>query len=123
MNWTDGRIRSFITSTIRSGFRRWPEKYEALNKAKVGKKKNQQTGRLAEHYRCASCKKHYTAKDVQVDHIDPVVPLTGFTTWDSFIERLFCTAKELQVLCKTCHKNKTKEEAAERKKFKRNSND
>lgn len=116
--WTEGRLKSFITSTIRSGFRRWPEKYEALNKAKVGKKVNEATGRMAEHYRCAACRQEFTSKDVQVDHIDPVVPLTGFTTWDSFIERLFCSAKHLQVLCTTCHKRKTKEEAAERKQHK-----
>ena len=116
MKWTEGRLKSFITSTIRSGFRRWPEKYEALNKAKAGKKVNEVTGRLAEHYKCEHCKKTYVSKDVQVDHIDPVVPPSGFTSWDDFINRLFCSAKNLQVLCKTCHQVKTKKETAERKK-------
>lgn len=115
MKWTDGRIRGFITSTIRSGFRRWPEKYTALDRAKVGKIKNKQTGRLAEHYRCASCNGNFISKDVQVDHIDPVVPLTGFTTWDNFIERMFCDSEKLQVLCIKCHKDKTKKESELRK--------
>lgn len=115
VKWTDGRIRSFITSTIRSGFRRWPDKYEAINLAKSGKKINESTGRLAEHYKCAKCKELFTSKDIQVDHIDPVVPPSGFTTWDDFINRLFCPAKNLQVLCKKCHQVKTKAESEKRK--------
>jgi len=48
---------------------------------------------------------------VQVDHIIPVIdPATGFTTWDAFIERLFCDRDNLQVLCTSCHDIKTKEE-------------
>ena len=30
--WTAGRIKSFITSVLRAGSRRWPPKYETLNK-------------------------------------------------------------------------------------------
>ena len=116
--WTEGRLKSFITSTIRSGFRRWPEKYEALNKAKVGKKVNEATGRLAEHYRCAGCLKDFVVKDVQVNHIETVVPLTGFSSWDDFISRLFCSSEKLNVLCIPCHKKITKEENTMRKSFK-----
>ena len=113
--WTDGRIKGFITSTLRSGFRRWPSKYECLNAAKVGKKLNIKTNRLAEHYKCASCKGEFTNKDVEVDHINPVVdPVEGFTTWDNFIKRLYVSNKSLQVLCKKCHKIKTKEERKQR---------
>lgn len=116
-NWTDGRKKSFITSLIRAGFRRWPPKYEALAKAKTGKKINKATGRMAEHYRCAACKKHFVAKDVQVDHKDPVVcTKEGFVNWDTFIERLLCTVDNLQVLCTGCHKKKTDKERQERKK-------
>ena len=110
-NWTEGRFNSFVTSTLRAGARRWQPKYETLNEAKTEKKVNPKTGRLAQHYRCASCKQEFTAKDVQVDHIKPVVdPKKGFTTWDDFIDRLFCEKKNLQVLCVGCHKEKTKKE-------------
>lgn len=117
MNWTDGRVKGFITALIRSGFRKWPPKYECLNAAKVGKKVNKATGRVAEHYKCKKCRKHFVAKDVQVDHIDPVVdPKVGFVNWDTFISRLLCTVDNLQVLCTGCHKKKTDEERKERKK-------
>lgn len=58
-----------------------------------------------------------------IDHIESVVPVdVGFTTWDSYIERLY--EGELQVLCnypgeldgvKSCHKIKTSIENSQRK--------
>lgn len=111
MNWTDGRLKSFLTSVIRAGFRKYPAKYEALNAAKRGKKMNPATGRLAEHYECNKCHKEFVAKDVQVDHVKPVVdPKVGFVNWDVFIKRLYCTADNLQVLCIPCHEKKTAKE-------------
>jgi len=69
------------------------------------------------HYKCAKCKKHFVAADVQVDHILPVVSTTeGFVRWDLFIDSIFCEIENLQVLCKPCHKVKTELEKAERKK-------
>ena len=114
--WTEGRYRSFITSTLRGGMRRWPPKWVALKEAFVGKKINKKTGKQAMHYKCASCKKHHVAKDVQVDHIHPVVdPATGFVSWDVYIDRLFCEGENLQVLCSTCHKKKTAGEKVDAK--------
>jgi len=103
MEWTEGRRKSFITSVLRSGYRRWPPKYETLKDAQTGKKENAKTKRIAMHYKCNSCKKDYPAKEVQVDHIEPVVDSKGFSSWDIFIERLFCEKENLQVLCKACH--------------------
>jgi len=115
--WTDARFRSFVTSALRAASRRWPPKFKALKEAFVGRKTNKKTGKLAMHYKCAKCKKHFVATNVQVDHVLPVVdPKVGFVGWDSFIDRIFCEIENLQVLCKPCHKVKTEEEKAERKK-------
>ena len=115
--WTDARFRSFVTSALRAASRRWPPKFKALKEAFVGRKTIKKTGKLAMHYKCAKCKKHFVAADVQVDHIFPVVdPKTGFVSWDLFIDRIFCEIENLQVMCKPCHKVKTEEEKAERKK-------
>lgn len=115
--WTEARFRSFVTSALRAASRRWPPKYKALKNAFVGKKVNAKTGKVAMHYECAECNKHFVAVDVQVDHIDPVVdPKKGFQTWDKFIERMFVEIEKLQVLCKPCHKTKTDQEKLERKK-------
>jgi 5-methylcytosine-specific restriction endonuclease McrA len=115
--WTDARFRSFVTSALRAASRRWPPKYKALKEAFVGRKTNKKTGKLAMHYKCAKCKKHFVAADVQVDHVLPVVdPKVGFVSWDDFINRIFCEIENLQVMCKPCHKVKTEEEKLERKK-------
>ena len=113
--WTEGRLKSFITSTLRGGFRRYPPKYDSLKEAQVGKKINSKSQRLAMHYKCNRCKEAFPAKEVQVDHILPVVcPKKGFESWDIFIARLFCSSDNLQVLCKVCHGIKTKDERVKR---------
>jgi hypothetical protein len=55
-----------------------------------------------------------------IDHISPVVPITGFGVdkewdWNLFIYNLFCPASGMQVLCESCHKDKTKYENEMRK--------
>jgi len=113
--WTEARFRSFVTSALRAASRRWPPRYKALKEAFVGKKVNAKTGKQAMHYNCAECEQLFVAADVQVDHIMPVVdPKKGFTTWDNFIERMFCEMENLQVMCRSCHSVKTQAEKQER---------
>jgi len=117
MQWSEGRKKSFIISAIRSGFRRWPPKYVVLADSCVGVKINKATGRKAKHYKCNICKKDFPAKEVQADHIEPVVdPKVGFVDWNTFIERIAVDVDGYQCLCKGCHSKKTKEENSQRKK-------
>ena len=52
-------------------------------------------------------------KNVHVDHIEPIVdPSVGFVSYDVLIERMFCEAPNLQVLCSECHTIKTDNEKA-----------
>lgn len=112
--WTDARYRTFIVSALRAASRKWPPKFETLQEAYAGQLLNPKTKRISKHYKCKACKEIYPGKEVQVDHIQPVVsPTTGFTTWDEFISRLFCEKENLQVLCSECHNVKTKEEKDE----------
>lgn len=109
--WTKARKKAFIVAVLRNGSRRWPPKYNVLNAAKTEKKVNKKTGRIAQHYKCNICSGEFPAKEIQVDHIQPVVdPLVGFKDWNTFIRRLFCEEKNLQAVCKVCHKEKTKKE-------------
>ena len=67
-------------------------------------------------YECAMCKGLFGPKEVQIDHIQPVIDIIkGFTTWDDYIERLFCDVENLACLCKTCHASKTESEVHMRK--------
>ena len=109
--WTASRYNSFIKGGLRQASIRWPPKYTVLKAAEVGKRNNKATGRTAMHFVCAHCDLYYPNKQVSVDHITPVVdPAVGFDTWDKTIERMFCEADGLQVLCKGCHDKKTKGE-------------
>ena len=112
--WTEARFRAFIISALRAYMKRFPPKWKALKAASIGRVINKRSGRLAEHYKCASCDSFFVARDVQVDHIEPVVsPQEGFQDWWTYMNRLYCEAENLQVLCKPCHKQKT---AAEERK-------
>lgn len=114
--WTEARFASFVKSALRAASRKWPPKWEALKNACIGKKLNKATGKLVFHYKCAACSRLFKAVDVQVDHIEPVVDTAaGFRGWDEYINRMFCEADKLQVLCKECHSIKTANEKAERK--------
>lgn len=96
---------------LRQGTRRWPPKYQVLNESKTEKRINPKSKRLAQFYLCAACAGEFPAKEISVDHIEPVVnPVTGFVSWDEYINRMFCDKDNLQALCMTCHKIKTKEE-------------
>lgn len=87
--WTDSRFHSFVKSALRAASSRWPPKYEALKDAYVDKRINNKTGRLGKHYTCAKCSGIFPTAEVQVDHIDPVVPLSGFKNWDELVDRIF----------------------------------
>ena len=72
-------------------------------------------------YKCAECLKAVPGKidgktNHHADHIEPVVdPHVGFIDWDTVISRMFVEADGLQLLCGSCHKQKTADENAIRR--------
>lgn len=102
--------RSFVIGKLRNSFKKTPMFSEVRNAAKeeyyVESKHGKQMRRV--HFKCNSCGEFFKDKEIDVDHMDPVVnPDTGWIDYNDFIERLFCQADRLQVLCKPCHKAKT----------------
>jgi hypothetical protein len=99
----DSKLKSYCVSTLRRAWLRSPARGDALRAARVERGL----------YHCAICGPDvlHRAKDVQVDHIEPAVdPNVGWQGFDSFILRLFCDVFGLQVICKTHHDAKTREE-------------
>jgi hypothetical protein len=95
-------LSGFIFGALRRVYRFYPAKKEALKRA---------AGTGKDYYRCLYCGNYEHIKNIQIDHRDPVIdPKVGFTTWDNYIARLFCSVENLDVLCKPCHYIKTKEE-------------
>lgn len=113
--WTQARFNSFIKSALRSASVRWPPRYTVLSEALVGTKTNVKTGRMAKHYKCNRCKGEFPSKEVEVNHIIPVIPVTGFVSWDDVINRMFCEKDGFEVLCKPCHRLVTTKENEERR--------
>jgi hypothetical protein len=53
---------------------------------------------------------------IDLDHKKSVVdPNKGFGTWDDYINGLWVSAYDMQNICKDCHKEKSKQEMANRK--------
>lgn len=98
-------LSRYIINVLRRASYRLRSRTQALDKARVHYGK----------YKCAKCEQIFERQKIQVDHIDPVVPISGFTTWDEYIARLFCGPEGLQILCKPCHKQKSVAENKERR--------
>lgn len=86
---------AYIKSALRRTWGKSKQRQGALNAAKIS----------YGIYKCAKCLKSTRRKDINVDHI---IPVGKFSTFDLYIERLFCDTSGLRVLCKSCHKVKTK---------------
>ena len=124
---TEAGFRSYIMSGIRSKSRFWKPKSIAIAKTFVGKGKNPETGKLCKLHKCPQCEGLFPQGKMDADHIEPVVPIEGFKTspetflsydWNQVLQRLFCEAEGYSVVCKGCHKDKTKKENQQRRKNK-----
>lgn len=90
-------LKSWLIPRLRRISRFWPEANEAMKLAWVS----------PGQYRCASCQDVYHSSEVQRDHIEPIIKVSGFTDWHDVITKLFCPREGYQILCKTCHSAKT----------------
>lgn len=105
--------QTFAMNSLRRASYKWRGRWMA-------EKKYKHEGR--NRYWCAICgpEKIYGKKDVQLDHVAPVVdPLTGITTMDEWIDRLLVDEDGWQLLCKPCHLVKTQAENVVRREVKK----
>lgn len=108
-----------IRGALRRVFSRSPVIREVLFKvrrevARYNKDGNR-SKKDAVQYLCNVCKNYVGSTMVTVDHIEPVVSVTdGFIDLQTFKDRLFCAAENLQVICDTCHNVKTQSERISR---------
>lgn len=104
--YTESQFWQFVRSGLRSKYNKWGPKWDVLKKAR----QKSRAKRYKWKYRCAKCKKLYPMKEVSVDHIVPCGSLKTYDDLPGFVERLFCEEENLQVLCSSCHKKKSKED-------------
>ena len=103
----DPRFRSMVMSALRSASRWWVPSEACIKKQKVG----------VARYQCAICPAIVKLSEMKRDHIDPVIPVTGFTSWSDVVLRMFAKEDNYQGICKTCHAAKTLEENRERRRL------
>ena len=86
-----------------------PAKAEAVRRARrkfrIGAYKNGRD-KFKTKFECAQCKCLMEREALEVDHIKEVGQFDG--SWTEYINRLFCSVDNLQVLCRVCHAKKTK---------------
>lgn len=120
-------VQAAVYSALRRKFKAYPGYKDTLDEAKeeyfIKSKHGKDMRRV--HYKCADCGEMFKRQEVEVDHIEPVIPVEGIPMNDElpdfnvYIARLFCPEDNLQVLCKSCHKKKSAEEKKERAKYKK----
>lgn len=101
--------KNMIKGAIRRTFRLSPQMYEVMQAARVELppkplKDGSPGKQIQVRFRCACCGELFPSKFVQVDHIDPVVPLhktEAHMSYDELAERIICDKKNLQVICST----------------------
>lgn len=105
---TTAQYFAIIRSALREGYRKhYPLSRIVRDKAKRPSESDNK--RLKWEYQCAYCKKWYSGKDTQVDHIEECGELNTYRDIPRFVRTLFCEEDNLQVLCSKCHDKKTKE--------------
>lgn len=112
--WTESRYFQFIRSALRAAWNKYPVKGQVLRAAR----RSTTVSKTKKHrfeYRCAVCDKNYIGSQVQVDHINPCGSLKTYEDLPRFVATLFCEADNLQVICTTCHSDKTQAEREAKK--------
>jgi hypothetical protein len=94
-----------LVSAVRKVWRYSPTRLAAIQSAKDPEN--------PKHVICAKCFTSVHQKLSTVEHLECVVPVTGFDSWDFYIQRMQSDA--LAVYCEACAKAKTKEENATRR--------
>lgn len=107
------KLTTWLTPKLRRLSMQWAGKSIARDNAKIyiqdGYYKNGNP-KIIRYYVCQNpeCGLIVDEENSQMDHIEPVVSVDGFTTWDNYIETLFSNPNNYACLCLTCHAEKTR---------------
>ena len=113
-NWTEAGFWGFLRSGFRQMSTRWPPLSDVLKARR--REYHGPNKRQKYEYQCEQCEQWFPqAKTiggkrkalVHVDHIEECGTLKSFDDVQGFMERLFCEADGLRVLCESCHQSRT----------------
>lgn len=102
----DKQLKKFLIPILRRKSLYWPARNEAIKLSR----------RERGFYECASCKNLFGRKEINADHVRPVINVkTSWVSWDHFIDSLLCDVSNFQILCISCHSIKSALETEIRK--------
>lgn len=91
-------LKRFLIPILRRKSLFYPERARAINLSKIERG----------FYRCKACEGAFSRKQIHVDHKQSVISVKdAWIDWNTYIERLFVPAEQMQVLCINCHSAKT----------------
>lgn len=115
------RDRGLIKGAIRRVFSRSELRRSVLEATKVAYV-DVSRPRVKKWSVCPLCEQFTPTYKMQVDHIDPIIPLHSTLeemTWDEVINRMWCDRINLRATCVLCHTIKTTIERKERLRIKK----
>jgi len=123
---TEAAFRSKIINALRKVSMFWKPKNVAMKRAMGGTRTNPKTGKDKTYYVCEESGEFGWLEDMHADHVEPVVPdFWGDTTrflgvnWNEYVKRMFVEEDGYQIILKSLHKIKTKEENQRRRESKK----
>lgn len=114
--------RNLIKGAIRRVFSRSDLRKKVVDLTIMRGYTNPDRPRVKKWSMCSMCDELTPTYKIQVDHIEPIVPLDSSLadmSWDTVIDRVWCEENNLQAVCETCHNFKSKEENFIRRKNKK----
>lgn len=124
MSKTNPRItkkeRNLLKGCIRRTFSRSELREKAVAASRVDHY-DPERKRVKKWSICPECQVLTPTYKMEVDHVDPIIPVNGSfedMTLDEVVDRTWCPENKLKAKCSDCHEIKTKAENKERKRIK-----
>jgi 5-methylcytosine-specific restriction endonuclease McrA len=126
---TPKQVNYWIISTLRRHFA-WSDVWlevmienVRIEWIKTKSRKAKSDLRKRVYHQCANCLRWFSQGHINVDHISPVIPVSvktqlgddGYLDIANYVDALYCERSNLQKLCKSCHKAKSKAENSQRR--------
>lgn len=111
-----------LKGAIRRVFSRSDLRREIIAKARIQDHVDPSRPRVKKWGLCKQCKEPTPEYLMQVDHVDPIIPLNSSLeemSIDDLVNNVWCDVNKLNPLCKPCHSKKTKEENRIRRELKK----
>lgn len=113
--------RGLLKGALRRVFSRSDLRKQALESSRI-EHIDASRPRVTKWSKCSSCQIPTPTYLLEIDHIQPIVPVDKSLEsmdWNELVDKIWCEPENLKAVCKECHRSKTKSETKERAMHKR----